>query len=103
MAAHVQERPPLGGLRVNDAGAAWTLYILRCADGTLYTGITSDPVRREQQHNDGSAAKYTRSRRPVQIVYREACADKSAALSREIAVKRLTRRQKEHLIGSVAP
>lgn len=75
------------------------VYILRCADGTLYTGITDDTQRRLAAHNSGKGAKYTRGRRPVQLVYREPCPDKSAALRREIAVKRLTRGEKLGLIA----
>ena len=56
------------------------VYLLRCADGTLYTGYTDDPVRRTKVHNAGKGAKYTRARLPVELVYQEACADKSAAL-----------------------
>lgn len=79
---------------------SWWLYILRCADDTLYTGITTDPQRREKQHNAGTGAKYTRVRRPVTLVYQETCPDKSAALRREWAVKQLTRQQKLLLIAS---
>ena len=77
----------------------WIVYILRCADGTLYTGITDDPERRLQAHNEGKGAKYTRGRRPVEMVYRESCGDKSAALRREYAVKQLGRSEKLELIA----
>ena len=70
------------------------VYLLRCADGTLYTGYTDDPVRRTKVHNAGKGAKYTRTRLPVELVYQEACADKSAALRREYEIKQLTRVQK---------
>ena len=70
----------------------------RCADGTLYTGYTDDPVRRTKIHNAGKGAKYTRARLPVELVYQEACADKSAALRREYEIKQLTRVQKLKLI-----
>ena len=76
----------------------WTLYILHCADGTLYTGITDDVEKRLKAHNSGRGAKYTRGRGPVELVYSESCADKSAALKRELAVKRLSRAQKLKLI-----
>lgn len=76
------------------------VYILLCADGTLYTGITDDVARRAAVHNSGRGAKYTRGRCPVQVVYREACADKSAALKREAAIKKLSRERKLSLIGS---
>ena len=74
------------------------VYLLRCADGTLYTGYTDDPVRRTKIHNAGKGAKYTRARLPVELVYQEACADKSAALRREYEIKQLTRVQKLKLI-----
>ena len=74
------------------------VYLLRCADGTLYTGYTDDPVRRTKVHNAGKGAKYTCARLPVELVYQEACADKSAALRREYEIKQLTRVQKLKLI-----
>ena len=74
------------------------VYILRCADGTLYTGWTNDMQKRLAAHNDGRGAKYTRSRRPVLLVYEEECEDKSAALRREAALKRLSRAEKLKLI-----
>ena len=79
-------------------GSGWWLYMLRCSDGTLYTGITTDVERRLAEHNSGKGAKYTRSRRPVEVVYREPCPDKSAALRRERAVKCLSRADKRKLI-----
>jgi putative endonuclease len=72
--------------------------MLRCADGTLYTGITKDVTRRIQQHNGGTASRYTRSRRPVKLVYQENQRSRSLALKREAAIKRLTRKQKLALI-----
>ena len=77
---------------------SYFVYMLRCADDTLYTGYTDDPQRRAKAHNAGKGAKYTRSRRPVELVYTEECPDKSAALKREWAIKRLTRREKLALI-----
>jgi predicted GIY-YIG superfamily endonuclease len=74
------------------------VYILRCVDGTLYTGITKDLVRRTRQHNDGTASRYTRSRRPVKLVYQESQCSQSLALKREAAIKKLTRPQKMALI-----
>ncbi len=74
------------------------IYIVRCADGSLYTGWTDDVRQRVEAHNAGRGAKYTRSRRPVTLVYAEVCADKSAALKREYAVKHLTRAAKLALI-----
>lgn len=76
------------------------VYILRCADGTLYTGYTDDPERRARVHNAGKGAKYTRSRLPVELVYREALGDKSAALRREREIKKLSRAQKLALISA---
>ena len=77
----------------------WWVYLVRCADGSLYTGITLDVARRVAQHNAGRASKYTRSRRPVELVYRERQPDRGAALRREAAIKALTRRAKEALIA----
>ena len=77
---------------------AWYVYILRCKDGTLYTGSTDDVERRLAVHNSGKGAKYTRSRRPVEIVYTEECESYSAALRREYAIKQLTRQEKLNLI-----
>jgi putative endonuclease len=82
------------------AKRTWWVYVLRCADGTLYTGITTDPARRLEQHNAGTAAKYTRARRPVSMVFRRRARDHSAALRRELAIKKLTRAQKEELVSS---
>ena len=76
----------------------WKVYILRCGDGSLYTGITKDIPARLEQHRSGKGAKYTRGRGPLELVYREECGDHSAALKREIAVKRLTKPLKEELI-----
>jgi putative endonuclease len=76
------------------AAEVWFVYVLRCVDGTLYTGITKDLARRTKQHNDGTAARYTRGRRPVKLVYQEPQRGQSLALKREAAIKKLTRRQK---------
>lgn len=78
---------------------AWHVYILRCADGTLYTGIATDPVRRCAEHNGaGPGARYTRGRRPVELIYTEEAADRSAAGRREAAIKRLSRSEKLMLV-----
>lgn len=69
-------------------------YILLCADGTLYTGWTNDIEKRLAAHNAGRGAKYTRGRRPVTLLYSEACATKSEAMSREAAIKKLSREEK---------
>ena len=82
---------------------AWQLYILRCGDGTLYTGITDDIPRRLAGHRAGKGAKSTPGRGPLELVYREACPDKSAALKRERAVKGLTRAEKLALIAGGGP
>jgi putative endonuclease len=74
-------------------------YILECADGTFYTGWTTDPLRRERQHNAGRGAKYTRARRPVKMVYVEELPDRAAAMKRERAIKAMTRERKRKLIG----
>lgn len=77
---------------------AYFLYILRCGDGTLYTGITTDVERRLAVHQSGKGAKYTRGRGPLAVVYREECGDKPAALRRELEVKALSRQEKLALI-----
>src|SRR5262245_1893991 len=79
-------------------GDRWFVYLLRCADGTLYAGITMDVSRRCHQHNAGTASRYTRSRLPVVVVYQEAHANRSLALRREAALKALSRQQKLSLI-----
>lgn len=76
---------------------AWTVYVARCRDGTLYTGITTDPPRRLAEHNAGTGAAYTRTRRPVALVYCEIVTDRSSALRREHAIRRLSRAAKEAL------
>jgi len=78
--------------------SVWSLYILECSDGSLYTGVTNDIDRRFLAHQEGKASRYTRTRRPVALVYREECGSRSQALSRECAVKSLSRRQKDELI-----
>ncbi len=78
----------------------WYLYILRCKDDTLYTGITTDVSARLEAHRAGKGAKYTRGRGPLELVYQEACGDHSQALKREIAVKRLRREEKQKLTES---
>lgn len=77
----------------------WYLYILRCGDGSLYTGITTDVEARLAQHRAGKGAKYTRGRGPLELVYTEECDDHSAALKRELAIKALPREEKEKMIG----
>lgn len=79
--------------------ANWLVYVLRCTDGSLYTGITNDLDRRIGQHNAGSASRYTRSRLPVELLYQESQPSRSLALKREAAIKRLSRTRKLELIG----
>jgi putative endonuclease len=76
----------------------WYLYILRCKDDTLYTGITTDVEKRLEAHRTGKGAKYTRGRSPLELVYRESCGSHSDALKREHQVKMLTRVEKQNLI-----
>ena len=73
-------------------------YLLKCSDGSLYAGWTNDPERRLKAHNNGTASKYTRSRRPVEMVYLEEFETKSEAMKREAALKMMTREQKLELI-----
>jgi putative endonuclease len=80
--------------------STYYIYIAECADGTLYTGYTTDVESRVKTHNDGKGAKYTRSRLPVTIVYTEEYRSKSEAIRREIAIKRLRREKKIALITS---
>ncbi len=75
-------------------------YILECADGTFYTGWTTDPQRRLRQHNAGTGARYTRSRSPVRLVYLEPQPDRTAAMRREKVIKALPRKKKKEMIGS---
>lgn len=80
----------------------WLVYIVRCKDKTLYTGITNDLKSRVREHNAShGGAKYTRSRRPVRLVYHEVCASRSEALTREYEIKQYTREQKLKLIHVV--
>jgi uncharacterized protein (TIGR02453 family) len=78
---------------------SWYVYVARCRDDSLYTGITTDPARREAAHNAGRGAAYTRSRRPVRLVHLEPAAGRGEALRRELAIKRLTRTAKEKLVA----
>ena len=79
---------------------AWSLYLLRCGDGTLYCGIALDAEARLAQHQAGKGARYTRGRGPLELVYTEPCATKGDALRRERDVKRMTRAAKLALIGA---
>lgn len=77
----------------------YTVYILRCKDNSLYTGITTDIERRFEEHQAGTASKYTRVRIPVALVYTEKAVDRSSATKREMEIKKMSRTQKEILIG----
>jgi putative endonuclease len=77
----------------------WVVYILKCADNSLYTGITNDLPARVAAHEDGEGAKYTRGRGPFEIVYQEGCPNRSAASQREGAIKKLRRAEKLKLCG----
>ena len=94
MATAIWLRTPIGsGKRM------YYCYLLRCADDTLYTGVTTDLVRRLEEHNDGRGSRYTASRRPVRLVWKEGHADRSSAQKREAEIKRWSRGQKEMLIN----
>ena len=77
----------------------WYVYMLRCGDGSLYTGITDDVEKRLAAHRAGKGAKYTRGRGPLELAYTEEQPDKSAALRRELDIKKLTRKEKQKLCG----
>jgi putative endonuclease len=88
--------------RIHDAADTenpWMVYILECQDGSFYTGVTNDIERRQLQHNEGTASRYTRSRRPVVLRYKEACGSRSDALIRECALRLLSRKEKEALVA----
>jgi len=91
----------MGEVDADSPTDTWFVYILRCADGSLYTGITKDVNRRCEQHNAGTASRYTRSRLPVSVVYQESQATQSLALKREAAIKATSRQQKESLVRLV--
>ena len=79
--------------------STWYLYILRCRDDSLYTGITTDVEKRLEMHRSGKGAKYTLGRAPLELVYREECGDHSQALKRELEIKAMPRKDKLLLIG----
>ncbi|MEW5757479.1 MAG: GIY-YIG nuclease family protein [Pseudomonadota bacterium] len=81
---------------------SWFVYLLRCADESLYAGITTDLERRLLEHNEhpGLGAKYTRGRRPVRLVYQEACVDRAQAARREAQLKRMRKAAKERLLSA---
>ena len=91
----------LTDLKSSESDAPWFVYLVRCADGTLYTGITNDLSRRLKKHNAGTASRYTRSRLPVVLVYQEVQASRSDALKKELVIKGLSRKEKELLVKAV--
>ena len=94
-----EKKPP-----AEETTAAWSLYILKCRDGSFYTGVTNDIERRFREHEEGRASRFTRTRRLVVLVYQEKCGSRSQALLRECAVKSLGRQGKEDLVaGGSAP
>ena len=86
--------------QADSSADTWFVYMLRCADGSLYTGIAKDVSRRCEQHNAGTASRYTRSRLPVSVAYQEVQVTRSLALKRELAIKVMSRQEKESLIAS---
>ena len=84
----------------NKVDAKWFLYILLCRDGTFYTGVTKDLSRRLIMHNKGKASRYTRTRRPVELLYQETCLNRTQALIRECEVKALPRKKTERLTNT---
>jgi len=93
---------PLPVAEVPAVEASWTVYMVRCADGSLYTGISIEVLRRVDEHNssDQLGARYTRTRRPVELVFREPASSRSAATRREREIKRLSRLKKEALLAA---
>ncbi|MCW9023452.1 MAG: GIY-YIG nuclease family protein [Gammaproteobacteria bacterium] len=86
-----------------DSAKNWVVYILQCSDNSLYTGITKDISRRLEEHNTGrEAAKYTRARRPVKLVYQESVTDHSSALKREREIKKMPASHKRDLVTQAA-
>ena len=92
------DHPPRGNQKPSASSSRWFVYLLRCVDGSLYTGITTDLGRRFKQHNAGTASRYTRSRLPVEMVYHEIRRSRSSALKREAAIKALSRQEKLAMI-----
>lgn len=88
------------GSKSQESDDPWFVYMVECRDGSLYTGVTNDLERRLQQHNEGTAARYTRSRRPVRVRYSERCENRSAALVRECAVRLLSPKEKWALVAA---
>ncbi len=97
------ERSQMESPHTEEAVETWFVYLLRCRDESLYTGITTNLARRLKQHNGGTASRYTRSRLPVVLVYQEYQATRSLALKRELAIKSLSRNEKNSLVQSAEP
>ncbi len=91
---------PLAPRPAAETEGLWYLYIVECRDGSLYTGVTNDIERRVVQHNEGTGARYTRSRRPVRVRYQEACENRSAALVRECSIRLLSPKEKWALVNA---
>lgn len=89
---------------MNEKENQWVVYMLECKDGSYYTGITNEIQRRIEEHNDSSpkskAARYTRARQPVKLIYTQNCENRKEASKREFAIKKLSRVQKEKIITS---
>jgi len=85
---------------MTDTPTLWSVYLLRCADGSIYTGISKDVSARVEKHNQGKGAAYTAQRRPVALIYQEPHPDQGSALRREGQIKRWRKRQKEALASS---
>jgi len=96
----MDERPEPARDNAFVAESPWFVYILECRDGSFYTGVTNNLERRQHQHNEGTASRYTRSRRPVILRYRELCGSRSQALIRECSLRLLSRKEKEDLVKS---
>ncbi len=90
---------PQKAIWIGQSPLNWIVYILRCADGTLYTGITNDLERRMAEHEGGQGAKYTKGRGPLQLVYQETCRGRGLATKRELEIKSLDRRAKLLLVS----
>ena len=89
---------PVRSLQKKLKSPSWMVYILRCSDDSLYTGITNNLARRLAAHQSGTASRYTRSRTPVKLVYTESVGSKSSALRREVLIKQMRRQQKVGLV-----
>ncbi|MFT4928447.1 MAG: putative endonuclease [Phenylobacterium sp.] len=99
-APQASQQPPQPKKAAASTNSPWYVYILRCADNSLYTGITTDVLRREREHNGHQrvAAKYTRARQPVKMIYHETLSNRSCATRREMAIKKMQKKHKEILI-----